>query len=876
MKEHYGEVAALSVRDGLEEFVGRDGELADIHSAVRRAQSGEGGFRAYAGDPGIGKSSMLLALASAARRADVPVLRDGSGRLRALEAQARGGHAVALIDDLHRIDEGELPALERLLELTAGGLLLAVAYRPRQLPLPVAAILRHVTARWGIRRLAPLTVEETSRLLGGHPDAEVIHRDSEGVPLYAYVLADATRAGAAPLFAELAALPPAELAVAQAAAVLDQSFAPETLIAVSDLDPDATRSALDALVRMDIIRPAQFGPLLAFRHRTLATAAYQTLAISRRSALHLRADRELERRGAPAIMRASHIAHFFDPEQPGQPEHTDRYVTLALGARQALKTDPAAATCWLEAAEARLSPGHPYWTETQLLLAKARLHMGRLDDSRTTLIPLGDQIEAMLHTGQIERLLGRHPEAAALIRAGLARADSAPARVVGLCELSAIASECSEHADSDRLATQAALIARAMGDPLLECIAWGGAAWARTSMGDVEGGAAAVSAAARLADGMVDDVAVQDIDCLRLLGQSEMLLDRDVDARRHISRGVRLARRTRQRHVLPNLLKVLVELEWRLGRLDRAVRILDEVEPIATELGIIAIQTLLAVQRAKILVWRLAPERVWESVTAAERATGFAAATDSALTWRLHTQTALGETLILAGQTGHGIEVILAAAGGSLLPRIAAQRRVRLWEVLAEAAVAESDLARADEYATLAVEAVDRAPTDFRRGLAYRARAVVDSARGATASALAAGEVAAASFTAAGALLDLGRAHVVIASACIDAGRFEAAGDRLIMAGELARRCGSGRLSELVRAQLARLPQLSPRREWWAALTTREHDIALLAGQGLASLEIAAKLHLSVRTVDSHLGRVYRKLGLANRVALANLLNARA
>jgi len=235
---------------------------------------------------------------------------------------------------------------------------------------------------------------------------------------------------------------------------------------------------------------------------------------------------------------------------------------------------------------------------------------------------------------------------------------------------------------------------------------------------------------------------------------------------------------------------------------------------------------------------------------------------------------ALGEALVNAGQPGHGGQIVLNAGGGPLLPRVSAHRRVRWWEVLAAAAVGESDLARADEYATLAVRAVGKAPTDIRRGFAYRARAYVDSARGATAAALAAGEEAVASFTAAGALLELARVHVVIASACIDAGRMEDVADRLTMAGALARRCHSARLVDLVEAQLARLPAQAPRRDWQSTLTPRERDIASLAGQAMASIEIATKLHLSVRTVDSHLGRIYRKLGVANRVALANLLNA--
>ncbi|MEY9836242.1 response regulator transcription factor [Streptacidiphilus sp. EB103A] len=51
-------------------------------------------------------------------------------------------------------------------------------------------------------------------------------------------------------------------------------------------------------------------------------------------------------------------------------------------------------------------------------------------------------------------------------------------------------------------------------------------------------------------------------------------------------------------------------------------------------------------------------------------------------------------------------------------------------------------------------------------------------------------------------------------------------------------------------------------------LTAREREIADLASTGRTSNEIAKVLFLSVRTVDRHLGRVYRKLGVSNRTSL--------
>ncbi|HTW10340.1 MAG TPA: LuxR C-terminal-related transcriptional regulator [Acidimicrobiales bacterium] len=52
-------------------------------------------------------------------------------------------------------------------------------------------------------------------------------------------------------------------------------------------------------------------------------------------------------------------------------------------------------------------------------------------------------------------------------------------------------------------------------------------------------------------------------------------------------------------------------------------------------------------------------------------------------------------------------------------------------------------------------------------------------------------------------------------------------------------------------------------------LTRREREVATLAAGGLASKDIAAKLFVSVRTVDNHLQNAYTKLGVSSRECLA-------
>jgi DNA-binding CsgD family transcriptional regulator len=55
----------------------------------------------------------------------------------------------------------------------------------------------------------------------------------------------------------------------------------------------------------------------------------------------------------------------------------------------------------------------------------------------------------------------------------------------------------------------------------------------------------------------------------------------------------------------------------------------------------------------------------------------------------------------------------------------------------------------------------------------------------------------------------------------------------------------------------------------WASLTPAERDVVRLVTEGLANKDIATRLFVSPRTVQTHLTHVYTKLGLTSRVQLA-------
>jgi DNA-binding NarL/FixJ family response regulator len=86
--------------------------------------------------------------------------------------------------------------------------------------------------------------------------------------------------------------------------------------------------------------------------------------------------------------------------------------------------------------------------------------------------------------------------------------------------------------------------------------------------------------------------------------------------------------------------------------------------------------------------------------------------------------------------------------------------------------------------------------------------------------------------------------------------RVVAGGDMLLAPG-ITRRLIEG----LVRRPVAGLDD-----ERLAVLTVRESEVLTLVGHGLSNAEIAARLHLSIPTVKTHLGHVLVKTGSRDRV----------
>jgi DNA-binding CsgD family transcriptional regulator len=94
----------------------------------------------------------------------------------------------------------------------------------------------------------------------------------------------------------------------------------------------------------------------------------------------------------------------------------------------------------------------------------------------------------------------------------------------------------------------------------------------------------------------------------------------------------------------------------------------------------------------------------------------------------------------------------------------------------------------------------------------------------------------------------------------------------LRLAHQLLTGIGADGFAERARAELAAAGESRPAKaaaRHGRDLTAQEAQVARLAAAGATNAEIAAQLYLSPNTVDYHLRKVFRKLGVTSRRQLA-------
>jgi DNA-binding CsgD family transcriptional regulator len=212
------------------------------------------------------------------------------------------------------------------------------------------------------------------------------------------------------------------------------------------------------------------------------------------------------------------------------------------------------------------------------------------------------------------------------------------------------------------------------------------------------------------------------------------------------------------------------------------------------------------------------------------------------------------------------------SAAGDLDAQLGARHplRTRLDGDLAEAALAVGDIERAQRIVERLEHVAGVAPTPWTLAVGARCRGLLEAARGDLDSAAAALEHAIEEHE--HLPMPFERARTLLAKGQVHHRRKEKklADATLREALRIFEELGASLWAERARGELARV---GLHRREPAELNETERRVAELAADGLSNQEIAQRAFLSVKTVEANLTRVYRKLGISSRAALARKLS---
>jgi DNA-binding CsgD family transcriptional regulator len=798
------------------------------------------------------------------------------------ELAAPAGLALVL-DDVHWADPSSAEFLDHLVRHPPRGrVLVAVAYRPAQVSPRVAALVQAV----GGHEVAvgPLNLAEAAEFLGADVNrarGRALYEASGGNPFYLEALARMDRLAVselppsvrAALRVELSDLPPASRLIAQATAVAADEAEPALVAVAAERSEDVALAALDDLVARDVLRPAAAGRF-RFRHPLVRQAAYEYAEAGWRLGAHARLAAHLAAAGAPATVRAHHV------ELSGSFGDRQAVTTLVAAARAVTAQAPETSAHWLSKA-LELTPVGPSTLEVRwellMELGWALGVSGRLTESRDTARELLRVLPAGQHTRRaraarmgalMERQLGRPGEARALLLHELNRmpdprtATAIPLRLRLVAEslmrmdFRAAQAELDLLPDSDDRWPPGLAVAVAALRPM--------AAYAAGRMADA---VSMAEAAEHLLDATPDGHLAEWLDMVAWLCWAEGSLGRHPTALRLFDRAAGVARSTGRIHMLTNLLAGRARTLAALGRLPAALDTVDESVDIARLLGSGHQLTLALTEMCLVLAWSGDHDA---ALRAGEEAVSTVA--DGREIWAFWARIARGTALITAGRSADGVSALLTARA-EFDSRTDPATVLSTCELLAQVESERNNTTQADHWAEQAA-GLDDPDLPVFAGTIALARAHATRSKDPVAAAAHA-EDAATRLTSGHRRVDAGRALLTAGLAHAAAGRLNEARGRLREATETFAACGARALEHQTIRERRRLRERVPSPSVPGqpgapyGLSPRELEIALLVAEGLTNQKIAERLFISVRTVETHLSRVFTKLTVTSRSGVA-------
>jgi DNA-binding CsgD family transcriptional regulator len=816
-----------------------------------------------------------------------------------LQQLARPTPLVLILDDVHWADDASLELIAHLLRRPAPApLLIALAFRAGQLPTSLLAALE-AAGRDGLVteiRLGPLTEAEAGSLLGDAARPQ-LYEQSGGNPFYLQELARTTTPTAQPAVGDTdgVGVPPAVAAalgqeidglrerarrLGWGAAVAGEPFDLDLAAATADLREDEALAAIDELLAAHVVVPTELARRYRFRHPLVRRAVYDTAGEAWRLQAHARAAAALAARPGSVAARAHHL------ERSASPGDEEAAALLEQAGHQAAARAPAVAARWFEAALRLLGSDAGEDPARRLsLLAPTATALAATGQLERALDLLGDalalvevpelRVRLIAACAACENLLGRHDAAHARLLDALDALDDRRSGAAAAlhAELAADALYDSDFEAMRTWATEAEETARTLADPGLETLAAGLRCFAEYGLGGAGAAEAARERSAGLLDALPDEALALRIEAPYYLGFAEYFCERYDDAIRHLRRGIGVSRASGQgQFVVPMMVGLAHALETR-GRLAEAAETAEAAVEAARLAG-----------NRQVIGFALVAESwtaaalgdVERARTAGDEAVALLDGLDESVLTRA-THAHIGVMWMDIGEVERCIEQ-LHAAGAPELPLIEPGRRAWLYTVLARAALARGDRDGAEGWAARSEATVGGLGLPLAEAWLLHARATIaldgGDADEAVAAALRAADVAASVH----APLPAARCRTLAGIALSASGRRDDAVRELTRAeGELAA-LGAARYRDEAARELRRLGRRVSARQrrtvgqGLGALSGREREIADLVAAGRTNREIGAELFLSEKTIEGHLTRVFAKLGVTSRAALAEVV----
>jgi DNA-binding CsgD family transcriptional regulator/DNA polymerase III delta prime subunit len=715
----------------------------------------------------------------------------------------------------------------------------------------------------------PLSIDAVDRLLRARLR---LHAVAGGNPFYALELGRSLGGGPGRTDPDALAVPPSlDALVADRLADLDAETESVVLTAAATSHPtvellgaalgDEAGPAIGRAEAAGVLE--RQGGILRFSHPLLAAAAYGRATEERLRDVH----RRLAEVVAEREERARHLARAItEPDAAVSAALEDAAVSVTR------RGAPDSAAALAERA-ADLTPSDDRAAVRRRLALAADQHIagGDVERARRQLERLVDasegpaeRSEALARLAHFLLVQAEWGEAREMYREAASIVDDDPARRIpielGLAGVAYVTWQ--DRPAGARHAAEALRLAEAHPDPVVHFQTLGHAASWRNVTGD--DWRELMDRADRLAPtvGDVPGIEHPDLQFVRLLRDAGNF----DEARRRIERLVDRAAERGDWHSLPRLLSSQAGIDARTGDLDRAERVLQDAATGVLQTGEGAWMDNLNVLAHWIAVVRgdVDRARVIEERTRVRLAANPLLAQER---WSIALGTA--ELEFARGDTSRAYAELTP-----LLETIAtvSLKSAFVCEVVVLAIDVLVALGRSSEAATLAEGHLDRLRASAVAWIAAeadRAAAALMAATGDTGSAMSRSDRGLALARSAGMPFVLARA-LLTAGEIRRRGRQKArARDALTEAVEVFDRLGARIWAERARSELARV---ATRREPGAPLTATERGVADLVAAGRTNKEIADALFMSVHTVEAHLTRLFRTLGIQSRTELARMV----